>query len=105
MLDQIKHGTMADWFNRLSPAAYERTGGRSLTEAWQAGDRDAVVAILDDWDAASQTTAERQQGDPEFLAMVEARRAQNATEGADRAAERAEVATRRAANARAKLGA
>lgn len=75
MLDRIEHGTAADWFNRLDPAAYERTGGRTLSEAWHAGDREAVVALLDDWLAASQATAEHHRANPAYMTMIEALRA------------------------------
>jgi hypothetical protein len=41
-LDDIDRGGPDDRFNELTPPEYELTGGRTLAEAWHAGDHDAV---------------------------------------------------------------
>lgn len=55
------------WWNLV---AHSELGGRTATQAWLAGDAEAVTALVEQWYAASADAAGRAGRDPEFLALL-----------------------------------
>lgn len=55
------------WWNLV---AHSELGGRTATQAWLAGDAEAVAALVEQWYAASSDAAGRAARDPEFLALL-----------------------------------
>lgn len=55
------------WWNLV---AHSELGGRTATQAWLAGDAEAVTALVRHWYAASSDAAGRAARDPEFLALL-----------------------------------
>jgi hypothetical protein len=60
-----------DWWNL---SAYEELGGRTATQAWLAGDHDAVERLVLSWYDRSEEAAQRARDDRTFLEMLEERR-------------------------------
>jgi hypothetical protein len=71
LIEQIAKGTPHDWFNMSTSRLL---GDRTPTEAWQAGDHEAVERMIDQWYAEAEAHAERRRNDPKFMAMIERRR-------------------------------
>ena len=71
LIANIENGTPSDWFNL---STYEELNDRTPTEAWRAGDHDAVELLIDQWYAEAEAHAERRRNDPKFMAMIERRR-------------------------------
>jgi hypothetical protein len=69
LVHAIAHSTgePTEWWNY---SRYEQLGDRTPTEAWLAGDHEAVEQLLMDWYAASEAAVERHRNDPEFMAMI-----------------------------------
>ena len=69
LLGQIGLSTdeRAQWWNLV---AHSEVGGRTATQAWLAGDADAVTALVEQWYTASSDAAGRAGRDPEFLALL-----------------------------------
>lgn len=77
ILSRIEHGSDSDWFNLRT---YLELGNRTLTEAWRAGDRDAVIEVLDLWRESSEHVAQRALADPELLQELRDRSAEIAVQ-------------------------
>jgi hypothetical protein len=60
-------GDPSEWWNF---SRYEQLGNRTPTEAWLAGDHEAVENLIVEWHAASEAAVERQRNDPEFMDMI-----------------------------------
>jgi hypothetical protein len=71
LIERIANGRPNDWFNMSTS---ELLGNRTPTEAWQAGDHQAVERMIDKWYADAEASAERHRNDPTFMAMLERRR-------------------------------
>jgi hypothetical protein len=71
LIEQIAKGTPHDWFNMSTS---QLLGDRTPTEAWQAGDHEAVERMIDQWYTDAEAGAERRRNDPKFMAMIERRR-------------------------------
>jgi hypothetical protein len=73
LLERIATSTHAEgeWWNSSS---YEELGGRTPTEAWLAGDHEAVERLVHIWYERSEQRAEEIRKDPAFLEMLEERR-------------------------------
>jgi hypothetical protein len=70
LIEQIAKGTPHDWFNMSTS---QLLGDRTPTEAWQAGDHEAVERLIDQWYAEAEAHAERRRNDPKFMAMIKRR--------------------------------
>jgi hypothetical protein len=57
----------SQWWNLV---VHSELGGRTATQAWIAGDAEAVTALVEQWYAASADAAGRAGRDPEFLALL-----------------------------------
>jgi hypothetical protein len=57
----------SQWWNLVT---HHELGGRTATQAWLAGDAEAVTALVERWYAASADAAERAARDPEFLTVL-----------------------------------
>lgn len=55
------------WWNLV---AQRELGNRTATQAWLAGDTDAVRALIERWYEMTKTAADRASGSPEFLAHL-----------------------------------
>jgi hypothetical protein len=55
------------WWNHH---AYPELGGRTPTQAWLAGDRDAVRALVDQWYQDTENALAERRRNPEFMAML-----------------------------------
>jgi len=66
----LSSGGATDWWNF---AAYKDLGNRTPTQAWLAGDEDAVRALVDKWYADTVATGKRLRSDPAFSAKVRTR--------------------------------
>jgi hypothetical protein len=55
------------WWNLVAQA---ELGNRTATQAWLAGDNEAVKALVERWYEASKLAADRASGDPEFLVTL-----------------------------------
>ena len=64
-------GEQSEWWNRF---AYEELGNRTPTQAWLAGDHEAVERLVLNWYERSEAAADRVRNDPAFLRMLEERR-------------------------------
>jgi hypothetical protein len=71
LIANIENGTPSDWFNMTT---YAELDDRTPTEAWRAGDHEAVELLIDKWYADSEASAERHRNDPKFMAMIDRRR-------------------------------
>jgi hypothetical protein len=71
LVTRIENGTPIDWFNRTN---YPEIGDRTPTEAWQAGDHEALERLIDQWYAEAEAHTERRLNDPKFSAIIESRR-------------------------------
>ena len=60
--------SMSEWWNLVS---YDELGGRTPTQAWLAGDHEAVEKLVLSWFDRSEQAARRAQGDQAFLRMLE----------------------------------
>jgi len=69
LLRQIEHstGAVTEWWNH---AQYEQLGDRTPTQAWLAGDHEAVEQLVAHWYAISEAAAEHRRNDPGFMAML-----------------------------------
>lgn len=67
----LSTGNATEWWNFT---AYPELGGRTPTQAWLAGDHDAVEKLVWNWFEHSRVAAERADQDPEATARVERRR-------------------------------
>jgi hypothetical protein len=69
LLRQIAHpsGVLTEWWNRTR---YEQLGDRTPTQAWLAGDHEAVEQLVADWYTASEAAADRRRNDPEFMVVL-----------------------------------
>lgn len=63
----LSEGEQSQWWNLV---AYAELGGRTATQAWLAGDTDAVTALIEGWYAASAEAAGRAASDPALLALL-----------------------------------
>ena len=54
-------------------ASTEQLDDRTPTEALAAGDEAAVRALIDEWYAASERTAEKLRSDPKAMARIDAK--------------------------------
>jgi hypothetical protein len=73
ILDRIANGSPADWFNAV---VYDQLGDRTPTEAWRAGEHEAVAHLVDGWYLATDSVVEEARRDPRMMAILEARSAQ-----------------------------
>lgn len=71
LVEQIAKGTPHDWFNMSTS---ELLGNRTPTEAWRAGDHEAVERMIDQWYATAEASAERHRNDPTLMTMIDRRR-------------------------------
>ena len=55
-------------------STYDELAGRTPTEAWLAGDHEAVEQLVQIWYERSEQAAERARNDPDFMEMLEERR-------------------------------
>jgi hypothetical protein len=72
IFDSIERGSPHEWFNL---STYPELDNRTPSEAWAAGDRDAVVELVDSWYEATERAVERHRADPEFMQMLRDRSA------------------------------
>lgn len=63
----LSNGRGTEWWNHQT---YPELDGRTPTEAWLAGDEEAVRDLVNKWYADTQSSIERQRKDPEFMAML-----------------------------------
>ena len=63
----LSNGRETEWWNHRR---YPELGDRTPTQAWLAGDEDAVRALVDKWYAETQEAVEEHRGDPDFLSMI-----------------------------------
>ncbi len=63
----------AAWWNF---SVHEDLGGQTPTQAWLAGDADAVRAVVEKWYAATIDAQRRTAADPEMMAMLRRRLAE-----------------------------
>jgi hypothetical protein len=94
LVEQIENGSALDWFNM---STFPELGNRTATEAWQAGDHEAVERLIDRWYADAESRVERRRADPKFMEMLDRRREALIARRADLAAKRAEADKRRSA--------
>jgi hypothetical protein len=73
LVDRIatSSGDSDEWWNAT---AQEDLGGRTLTEAWLAGDHGGVMRVIAGWYQQSDERAEQIRNDPAMLEMIEVRR-------------------------------
>lgn len=64
-------GEQSEWWNHF---AYDELGNRTPTQAWLAGDYEAVERLVLSWYERSEAAADRARSDPAFLRMLEERR-------------------------------
>src|SRR5580704_4560866 len=64
-------GHTTEWWNLVG---YRELGGRTPTQAWLAGDHEAVESLVLSWFDRSEQAAERARGDEAFLRMLDGRR-------------------------------
>lgn len=62
---------MSEWWNFVS---YDELGGRTPTQAWLAGEHEAVEKLVMSWFDRSEQAARRAQDDQAFLRMLDERR-------------------------------
>jgi hypothetical protein len=69
LLRQISqsNGAITEWWNH---AQYPQIGNRTPTQAWLAGDHQAVEQLVAEWCATSEAAAERHRNDAQFMAML-----------------------------------
>lgn len=63
----LSQGEVTEWWNHRS---YRELGDRTPTQAWLAGDEQAVRALIDRWYEESESATEQRRQDPEFMAML-----------------------------------
>lgn len=68
----MSSGAETEWWNHRT---YAELGGLTPTQAWLRGDHEAVRELIDGWYRASERAAERCRNDPEFMEMLQERRA------------------------------
>jgi|SRR5580658_10465352 len=72
----LSNGKETEWWNHQT---YPELGGRTPTQAWLAGDEEAVRNLVDVWYQATQSAMDEHRRDPAFMAdlrrKVDARRA------------------------------
>jgi len=66
----LSNGDLTQWWNLVGDDLLE---GRTPTQAWLAGDTEAVTTLVKRWYEASTGAAGRASGDPEFLALLRAK--------------------------------
>lgn len=64
----LSNNERTQWWNFV---AHDELGGRTATQAWLAGDTDAVIALVERWYRASTDAADRAAHDPNFLALLQ----------------------------------
>jgi hypothetical protein len=94
LIEQIENGNALDWFNM---STYPELGNRTATEAWRAGDHEAVERLIDRLYADAESRVERRRADPKFMEMLNSRRQALIARRADLDAKRAEADKRRSA--------
>jgi hypothetical protein len=69
LLDQIAHseGKETEWWNFQ---AYDELGGRTLTQAWLAGEEKAVEQLVRGWYLETKRNLDARRRDPEFMKML-----------------------------------
>ena len=82
LVDRIatSSGDSDQWWNA---STREDLGGRTLTEAWLAGDHGGVMRVIAGWYQQTDERAEQIRNDPAMLEMIEDRR-RSVAEKADR---------------------
>ncbi|MGD0592648.1 MAG: hypothetical protein ABSB54_03080 [Acidimicrobiales bacterium] len=72
LLNQIglSDGRKTEWWNF---SAYHELGDRTPTQAWLAGDHEAVRRLVDKWYADTEATGRRLRSNPEVIGKMRSR--------------------------------
>ena len=72
LLEQIgvSKGLQNEWWNLT---AWPELGDRTPTQAWLAGDHEAVRELVEKWYADSEAVGERLRSDPHFMDLLRSR--------------------------------
>ena len=63
----LSNGRETEWWNHQ---AYPELGDRTPTQAWLAGDEEAVRKLVEDWYRATQAALDEHRQDPAFMQML-----------------------------------
>jgi hypothetical protein len=63
----LDSGEQTQWWNLVG---HKELGGRTATEAWLAGDAQAVRALVESWYSSTQAAGQRALGNDELLARL-----------------------------------
>jgi len=63
----LSDGKATEWWNHR---AYDELDGRTPTQAWLAGDEEAVERLVRGWYSETERTLEERRRDPEFMDML-----------------------------------
>lgn len=69
----LSSNEQTQWWNLV---AHRELGNRTATQAWLAGDTEAVKALVGRWYDATKSAANRASGTPEFLVVLRERLAE-----------------------------
>jgi hypothetical protein len=64
---ELSDGNATEWWNHRT---YPQLGGRTPTEAWQAGDHQGVRELIDHWYAETERTIDERRRDAAYMAML-----------------------------------